>query len=246
MQQALPPNATFSWLPSILITLDGRVLTAGPVPAIFPGPLVSPMLERSITQAGWAKVVAAARAAGLLRGAKDFTGGGVAPGGMTARVELVADGQLFDLVGDPSRIMVCITTPCDPEPGSPEAFGGFVSRLSDLVSMVGAADLGPERGYVPTGYAIIVGPPPASDPNLPQQPLDWPLAAGFAAFGKALADGSGSRCGSLTGDDAAAVGGQLRAANQLTPWRDPTDGSLHGLQVRPLLPGDDDPCAGLV
>ena len=246
MQQALPPPSTFSWLPQIVITLDGRALTGGPVPAIFPGPLVNPIVERSITQAGWAKIVAAARAAGLLGGVKDFTGGGVAPGGMTARLQIAADGQQYDLIGDPSRIMVCITTPCEPGTGSPEAFGGFLNRLTDLVSMVGAADLGPEHRYVPTGWALLVGPAPAKDPNLPQPAIDWPLQAGFGSFGKLLADGSGSRCGTLTGDDATAAGGALLAANQLTPWRDPVDGSMHGLQVRALLPGDDDPCAGLV
>jgi hypothetical protein len=231
-------------LPSIVISLDGRVLTAGPVPAIFPGPLVTPMIERRLTPAGWAKVVAAARAAGLLGGASDFTGGAVAPGSVTARLEIVADGRVFDLVGDPNRIMVCITTPCVPQPGSPEAFGGFLSRLTDLGSWLGA-DLGPEGIHVPAGYAIIVG-DPADDQGLPQPPIAWPFATGFATFGKPLADGSASRCGSVTGDDAARLRPALTAANQLTRWRDPVDASFHGLVVRPLLPGDGDPCAGLV
>ncbi|HXG25873.1 MAG TPA: hypothetical protein VNL94_03355, partial [Candidatus Binatia bacterium] len=81
--QALPPPATFNWLPSIVITLDGRVLTAGAVPAIFPGPLVNPIVERQISAAGWARVVEAARAAGLLGGASDFTGGQMPPGSIT-------------------------------------------------------------------------------------------------------------------------------------------------------------------
>ena len=246
MQQALPPPSTFSWLPSVVITLDGRVLTGGAVPAIFPGPLVNPVIERQLTAAGWAKIVAAARAFGLLGGANDFTGGGMPPGSMTARLQLVADGRAFDLVGDPTRIMVCITTPCDPQPGSPEAFGGFLNRLSDVGSWLGA-DIGPESMYVPEGYAILVGPPPADDQGLAQPPIDWPFAGGFAAFGKTLADGSGGRCGSVTGADAAALRALLGAANQLTKWRDAADGgSFRGLMVRPLLPGDGDPCEGLV
>jgi hypothetical protein len=245
MQQALPPPSTFSWLPSVVITLDGRVLSGGAVPAIFPGPLVNPVIERRITPAGWAKVVAAARAAGLLGGARDFSGGGVPPGGMTARLEIVADGKVFDLVGDPNRIMVCVTTPCDPQPGSPEAFGGFVSRLTDLASLVGAAELGPEAAHVPAGYALLVGPPP-DDQGLAQPPMAWPLAAGFATFGKALADGSGDRCGTVTGDDAGSIRVALGQATQLTRWRDPVDGSFRGLVVRPILPGDGDPCEGLV
>jgi hypothetical protein len=246
MQQALPPPSTFSWLPNVVITLDGRVLTGGAVPAIFPGPLVNPVVERQLTAAGWAKIVAAARAFGLLSGASDFTGGAMPPGSMTARLQLVADGRVFELVGDPTRIMVCITTPCDPQPGSPEAFGGFLSRLGDLASWLGA-DIGAEALYVPDGYAVLVGAPPADEQGLAQPPIDWPLAGGFAMFGKPLSDGSGGRCGSVTGADAAALRPAFNAANQLTKWRDPVDGgSFHGLVVRPLLPGDGDPCEGLV
>lgn len=245
MVQALPPPATFSWLPSVVITLDGRVLSGGAVPAIFPGPLVMPVVERRITPNGWATIVAAARAAGLLGAVRDFTGGMLAPGSAAARLEIVADGRLYDLMGDPNRVMVCIQAPCNPQPGTPEAFGGFVSRLSDLGSWLGA-DLGQEGLHVPAGYAVLVGAPPADDPGLAQPPIAWPLAGGFAAFGKPLADGSGGRCGTVTGDDLAALRPALNAANQLTKWRDPADGSFHGLLVRPLLPGDGDPCEGLV
>jgi hypothetical protein len=242
--QALPPPATFGWLPSVVITLDGRVLTAGAVPAIFPGPLVNPIVERRITPAGWARIVAAARAAGLLGGVRDFTGGLMPPGSVASRLEIVADGRVYDLTGDPSRVMVCITAPCTPEPGTPEAFGGFVNTLGDLGSWLGG-DLGPDGAHVPAGFAIIAGPPPDQQ-GMDQPPIAWPLAGGFGAFGKPLADGSGSRCGTVSGDALAALRPALGAATQLTSWRDPVDGSFHGLVVRPLLPGDHDPCEGLV
>ena len=241
--QALPPRNTFNWLPSIVISLDGRVLTAGAVPAIFPGPLVNPIIERRITQAGWAKIVAAARAAGLLSGATDF-GGMPPPGSVATRLEIVADGRVHVLTGDPSRVMVCVTTPCVPQPGTPEAFGGFMTSLGDIGSWL-AGDLGPEGMYLPAGFAIVAGPPPDQQ-GLEQPPIAWPFPAGFAAFGKPLGDGSGSRCGSVTGDALAALRPALGAANQLTRWRDPVDGTFHGLEVRPLLPGDVDPCEGLV
>jgi hypothetical protein len=243
--QALPPEATFGWLPSVLVTLEGRVLTGGAVPAIFPGPLVNPIVGRRIGPAGWARVVEAARAAGLLGGGTDFTGGRMPPGSMVSRLEIVAGGRLYELTGDASRIMTCITTPCEPQPGTPEAFAGFLNRLTDLASLVGGDQLGPEAMYAPLGYAIIAGPPPDQQ-GLEQPILPWPLVPAFADFGVPLADGSGDRCGTVSGDATAAVRPALAAANQLTRWRDRGDGSLHGFVVRPLLPGDEDPCLGLV
>ena len=243
--QALPPPATFSWMPMVVITLDGKVLSGGAVPAIFPGPLVGPIVERQLSASGWNKVVAAARAAGLLSGAGDFTGGQLPPGSQATRLEIVADGKVFVLTGDSSRVMQCITAPCVPQPGTPEAFGGFVNGLTDLASMVGQAELGPEGMHAPAAYAVLVGDPP-DDQGLAQPPLPWPLEGGLAAFGKARADGSGGRCGIATGTDASTLRAAFAVANQLTPWRDSTDGSLHGLVVRPVLPGDGDPCEGLV
>ena len=243
--QALPPSATFGILPMLVVTLDGRVLAGAPVPAIFPGPLLMPLSQRQLTAAGWNRVITAARTAGLLGSANDFTGGALAPGSAAGRLELVVDGKLVTLTGDPSRVMQCITAPCVPQPGTPEAFGGFWSQLTDLGGQLGA-DIGPEVAYVPTGFAVIVGAPPAQDANLPQVRARWPLATRFAAFGKPLADGSGGRCGTVTGADATTLGPLLQAANQLTPWQDPADGSVRGLTVRALLPGDEDPCTGLV
>lgn len=245
--QALPPGATFNLLPQVVITLDGHVLTGGVVPAIFPGPLVLPIFERQLSSNGWAKVVAAARAAGLLGGVRDFTGGALAPGSVVTRLEIVADGRLYDLSGDASRVIQCITTPCTPEPGTPEAFAGVIAALGNIESLVGASELGPEQAYAQVGYGLLVGPPPdAQGLPEPQPAFAWLLAGGFAAFGKPLADGSGGRCGTLTGADATTMRGALSTATQLTRWRDPVDGSFHGLTVRPILPGDGDPCAGLV
>jgi hypothetical protein len=244
MTQALPPLDTFGALPSIVITLDGRVLSGGAVPAIFPGPLVMPIIQRQLTPAGWAKIVAAARDAGLLGEVTDFTGGAMAPGSVTAHLELVADGRRYDVTGDPNRVIVCIKAPCIAPPGTPEAFGTFISNLTMVDGWL-AGDLGPQGTYAPDAYALIIGAPPAQDANLTQPVLPWPLAQALATFGKPLADGSGRRCGTASGDAAVALRPAFAAANQLTRWRD-ADGSLHGLTVRPLLPADGDSCQGLV
>lgn len=98
---------------------------------------------------------------------------------------------------------------------------------------------------MPGGYAVLVGAVPDAQ-GLPQPAIEWPLAGGFQGFGKPFADGSGFRCGTATGADADALRDLFTAATQITRWLDPTDGSMHGLTVKPLLPGDGDPCQGLV
>lgn len=242
--QALPPPATFGWMPMVFISLDGKVLSGGAMPAIFPGPLVMPVIERQLTELGWAKIVLAAREAGLLGAVRDFTGGQMPPGSAATRLEIVADGQVYVITGDASRVMVCVTAPCNPQPGTPEAFGGFINKLTDLSSWLGG-DVGAERMHVPSGYAILVGGPP-DDQGMNQPPIAWPLEGGFAAFGKAVTNGAAERCGTVTGAQADALRAALQAATSITRWRDPADGTFHGLTVRPLLPGDSDPCEGLV
>ena len=243
--QALPPDATFSSTPQIVITLDGVVLQGGAVPAIFPGPLMQPISAWKLTPGGWAAIVDAARRQGVLNGANDFTGGQMPPGSTTTRLQIVADGRMYDLRGDAQRAVQCVTTPCAPAPGTPEAFAGFIGALMDPTIITGPVGRGPDLQFIPDRYAVLVGPVP-DDQGLVQPPMAWPLAAGFASFGKPLANGSGGRCGIVSGADAATVRGPFSAANQLTKWRDPVDASFHGLTVRPLLPGDEDPCAGMV
>lgn len=235
MTQAIPPIGRFGWLPAVAITADGVVVTQGAVPAIFPGPLMPPLSGRSISAQGYGRIVAAARDLGLLTGQSDFTGG-AKPGQALGRIELVAGDGVVLLVGDPGRVMQCITTPCDPAPGSPEAFGAFWQRISDL-SWLGS-DVGREAPYRPQAYAILVGPAP--DPQgFPQGPADWPLAAPLATLGDPVGDGV-HRCVTIRGEDAATLRPPLEAANQITPWtQDPSTSATFGLTVRPLLPGED-------
>lgn len=244
--QALPPAETFEWLPVALITSDGIAIVPGAERELYPGLLLPPLVEYQISEAGWATIVAAARDAGLLSGPSDFTGGAMPLGAQAGRLELVVDGRLYDLTGDPSRVVRCGEARCpNPPPGTPEAFAGFWARLGDLAGWLGA-EAGAPGPHHAIGYAILVGRPAADDP-LAVEPMEWPLDTALAGFGRPVRGGAGARCGLVTGAEADVLRPELEAATEITRWVDPaTPNREFGLTVRPLLPGDADPCAPLV
>ncbi len=236
--QALPPVNVFGTQPYSVITGDGQWITQLALPTVYPGPLLPSLEARAITAAGQAAILQAARDLGLLGGATDFSAGPVLAGGVSGRIEMTVDGQRITLTGNPNALMECVTTPCDPPPGSAAAFAEFWRRLGDLGSWI-PNELGPASPYVAPAYAILVGPAPAQDPSFSQPPMDWPLAQPLALFGGPVAGGS-YRCGAVAGADADTLRPSLQAANQLTQWvQDPTTSATFGLTVRPMVPGED-------
>jgi hypothetical protein len=236
--QAIPPLDMFAVQPPLRITGDGTAVINGPVPAIFPGPLLPNLIGRQVSDAGQADIIQSARDLGLLSGQTDFSGGDMVMGGVTGHIELTVDGQRIELTGNPSAQIVCVTTPCQPEPGTPEAFGELWRQLESLSSWLGD-ELGPEAPYVAPSYAILVGAPPEQQPGSSQAPMDWPLDQPIALFGGPVANGT-ARCGTAADGDADALRPSLMAANQLTQWtQDPQFSAAYGLTVRPMVPGED-------
>jgi hypothetical protein len=243
--QALPPLEVFTWTPQVLITDDLVAVQGGAILSIFPGPLVVPLVGTQLTEEAWAKLASEAEAAGLLDGNTDFTGGGLPPGAAAARLQLVIEGRTYDLTGDPGRVAFCGETLCHPEPGTPQAFATFLSLLGDLPGWLGAG-VGAEGPWTPTAYAVIAGPPPPDEQGLAVAPKAWPFEVAASEFGKPVIGDPDRRCGTISGAEAASFAVALRDATQLTTWRDLALTDPVGLTVRPLLPGDGDPCAPLV
>lgn len=245
--QALPPEAVFAWGPTAMITADGVLVVPGAVPAIFPGPLVTPYFGRQVSEAGLARIVERARELGLLDGNGDFSPADVLAGGQMGRIELVVDGALRTLIGDPGRIIQCVTTPCEPAPGTPEAFATFFQNVSDLPSLLGG-ELGPEQPYTPAGYAMLIGVQPMDAAGIEPQVMAWPLTTALADIGRPIGDDHIlPRCGTVRDPaDVATLAAAFGAANQLTRWVDEGDAPADAvvLTVRPLFAGED-PCQEL-
>jgi hypothetical protein len=245
--QALPPRAMFGNVPVMVVTADGRVLTQGAMIEIYPGPLVAPIVERPISPKGVAALLQAAKDAGILRPDGDFTGGGLPPGAAAGRLRIVADGVTYDLVGDTNATVPCPPTESCPAPvpGTPAAFATFWYRLLDMASWL-EPELGAEHEHTPASYAVIVAGPPEAWQGA--TPVVWPVAdPALDAFGKPVRGEPGTRCGIASGDLADALRAPFTQATQLTPFVATASASAtHGLTVRPLLPGDEDPCANIV
>ncbi|MGK2850388.1 MAG: hypothetical protein ACSLFN_05705 [Candidatus Limnocylindrales bacterium] len=239
--QAIEPVSAFSTGgPSVAIVGD-RVIVHGPIDAMFPGPILPNLQQRPISQAGIDAIVAAAKAAGLLDGPIDLVGEPL-PGAQVGHVRFVIDGVEREVVGRTDSQIVCITTPCEAPPGTPEAFGGFWSLLSNLDAWI-AGELGAQAAYDPERLAILLT-EPRLDATLPPVSKPWPLEEPMATFGVVFATPLGTppvRCGVVEGDALAAVLLAFRDGNALTRWTSP-GGDQRGVVVRALLAGEPDPC----
>lgn len=239
--RASPPANRFAVGPMAVITDNGTYVTAGPTDAGDPAPLLPNLIGRSISATGRDAILAEAGRLGLLAGKTDFRSVAAMPDGTTGRLKLTVDGSLATLVGEPDSQLLCIAAPCNPLPGTPEAFGELWRMLADPAAWLGA-DLGPEAPFVADSYALLVGlartPDAAGGSGIRAWPLDTPLAT----FGDPVANGT-LRCGIVAGTDADTMRPALEAANRRTRWaQDASTDVTFGLVVRPIVSGED-PCA---
>lgn len=237
--QALPPGATFGWLPVVTIA-DGTVIDGNvAIDMIYPGPLVIVPNARSISDAGMAAIVDHARQLGLLGDVSDFTGEGAMPGARLGQLELLVDGVRYNLVGAPDGAVPCAGPGCQVLPSTPEAFTMFWGDLMNLDAWI-PTELGPTARYQPERVAVLLT--AAGEPSgLGQRPVTWPLESTFEDVGVAFPGQAGARCITLSGADLATVWPALMDANQLTVFVDSTAVSRSAV-IAVLVPGEDSPC----
>lgn len=230
------PAATIVALPTVAVYTDGRILTPGPVDAIFPGPLLAPVAVRDVGAAGAAAILDAMRTAGL---GKPAQGGPGIPGDsgtnvFTAVVDGVTTTSRYAGGGPPGR------------PG-PVASGdegrvaalALLDRLLDPAETWGAATAS-ESSYQPQGYRVFVAPgAPVADGNITEPPVAWPLSTPLAEFGTPATPDRGIpglRQDAVLGADAATLGPLLAHATSQTAFT--SGGSPYTLYVRALLPDE--------
>jgi len=228
----LPPWVTLEWYPSVVLYADGRMISEGPVDAIYPGAALPNLQVTQLTPSGVAQVLQWAVEAGLVGPDREL-GQPMLDAG-TTNVTVVRDGvahvtRIWDIESDEPAI---------------GAVRQFRDVLLDIRSWL-PAEAAPQDVPFAWDRLRIVSVPRQPDemrdqPNLREWPLpEKPLATiGLSIDGEA----SGYRCAVIDGDDVGLVRPDLLTANELTLWRSAEQ--TFALVLHPLLP-DDEGCPGL-
>jgi hypothetical protein len=223
-----PSERTFTSLPRLLVTGDGRVIQEGPVIAIYPGPLLPNVLQRSISDAGIQRLIDLADEHGLLGNVAYTRPDGIADASETI-VTITVNGETFEH----RAYALGLGGGLDGgETDAPRArLFDFVVAATALASDPAAGGIGPEEPYRADSYLIRAleaeateptGDAPIDiEPTLVEWPADAPVRLAAAAE---CAEVPTSRFAQLFED-----------ANQLTRFVD--DGVAYTLAVTPRVPG---------
>lgn len=222
----VPMGYLFMNIPTLLVSGDGRAIQTGAVPAIYPGPLLPALMERSIDETGIQTLLTAAKDAGLLASPPDYSlpdGIGIADAADTV-VRLYANGanyvhQAYAL--DITQSDAMASTPAR------DNLAAFVAKVSDLETLVGVEHLGESTPLAATAYRFQAMPvDPAQFTDVAPTVVPWPADTGVV-----LADAA--ECAVV---DAAKVGALFTDATQLTFFQ---EGAVaYQLSVIAVLPGD--------
>jgi hypothetical protein len=228
------PEYTLTRPPSWSLYGDGRLVTEGPMIEIYPGPALPNLLVTRITEDGIQAILQAAKDAGLMNGDASYPYPCVADapdtvfttnaGGTTSVVSATALG---DAGGG-----ACPNV----DTAARKDLADFLAKLGDLASFLPSGSVGTEESYASSEIRIYAM-PYDGQPDVPQEPVAWPLTTPLDSFGDPQQVGiQDARCGVVTGADLEALMPLLQQANQLTPWT--SGGARYRLVVRPLLPDE--------
>jgi len=231
------PDSRRTQVPAVSVYADGRIMTGGAVPAIYPGPLMPTIVYRSVGPVGAANILAAAKAAGLTGKDTTYPSGPVEALPSTV-ITVVHDGTntvtTFGTLGGPAGPSLA---PGDSAGQVEAAAAALVGGLMGNDTFGGT--VGPEGTYQPLGFQLFVTPggPQSGTPGLARPPVAWPLATPLASFGRPdPTSTTGGRVGLVTGSEAATLGPILAGATQLTGFT--SGGAEWTIAARPLLPDE--------
>jgi hypothetical protein len=241
----LAVDAAVTRFPSSSVYADGRMITAGPVPAIYPGPALPNVLVTQLDDGQVQELVDQALAAGV-GGTADLGSPRVADAPSTRFTLTTRDGTYvrevyaLDAFPAPGGGTLPDDGLTDEQRAGREALTGLISTLWDAEQQAYAAGSRPQP-YEPAALAVVARPWTDPEDGLDHPAADWP---GPPLPGQPIGSLPDLSCLTVTGDQVPEVLAPAREANAATPWRT-ADGRLWAVQFRPLLP-DESGCADLL
>jgi hypothetical protein len=228
----VPPNVLVSRLPTATVYGDGRLITDGPIPAIYPGPAFPNLQQVTLPADEVDRLVERAVAAGV--GAAADLGQPPVADAPSTRFTVATD------TGVKTLEVVALNEADDAASGLTDAQRAARGKLRDLVTALQELSARPDAtAYEAEQVAGIATAWVASDPSLPKPAeVAW---SGPALPGDPV--GTGLDVGCVVTD-----GAELRSlvassgANSATPWS--SGGKVWSVVLRPLLP-DETGCADL-
>jgi hypothetical protein len=218
------PNMILGRFPQISVYGDGRVLSEGPVPSIYPGPALPNIQVSMITPELLQHLVQEGLTAGVRNGA-DLGQPGVADAPTTRVTVVTAAGKQVVTINALSQ------APSNDRRLTADQRDAR-TKIAAYVKKLGALPKNP-TAYRPTAVVVYAAPwtKPASGPVPPAKA--WP---GPALPGSDIDPATRAGCVAVTGDQAATVLTAAKGANALTPWT--TGSSKWRIVFRPLLPDE--------
>lgn len=233
------PDSLAARLPLVSVHADGRVISEGPVAAIYPAFAWPNVQVRQIPAAQVQELVDRALAAGV----SDTADLGAPPlaDAPSTRFTVVTAGETF--VREAYALAEAVGQ--DGLTPEQEAARAELGALRDELTGVAQPGDGSPESYDPASVAVVVRPwtpleDDGTDPALEQSSRPWP---GPPLPGELLGSLPHLTCVLAGGEQAAAVRAAAADANALTPWTTP-DGAHWSVTFRPLLP-DETGCADL-
>lgn len=242
----LPQSMRLVEMPNVSIYGDGRVVMLGAHDNGREDPLLPQLTETRVTADGMARILQAARDAGILGPDRRYELPDVydlwtvwftaTADGKTHRVSAYALGfEDEDRLAPPGEM------------GAREKLDALYGQLVDLRAWLPAGTVGTDSAYRPAETRVLVTPlldwstavagataAPAS-PRADQEVRDWPLVGPPESFGAAVgAHGEAWYCAVVGPDQVAALG--LDTATRDTRWR--AGEHLYQIVARPLLPDE--------
>ncbi len=231
------PEMLLGRMPIVVVYADGRVITQGPVPAIFPGPLMPNLQERTLSAAALERLIELARDKDLLR-TVHYDYPGIADAADTV-LEIQLDGKSYR-VSAYALAEAAVDLPAMDLDQAVLDGRAALREFVDALTGIPAGDfVDEEHPYVMDGLRIYAGKAViVPDSELPgEQPaLDWPLED-LATAGQDVDNGVlDLRCQVIEGEDLVKILPLLQGANSLSTFR--SEGQLYSFIVQPLLPGE--------